>query len=59
MEEIKKWWAWVIYERLETKTFLEIEKESRIDLETENENFRLLGLPFYNKNLKHVFRSGI
>ena len=39
------------------KFLLKLEKESKLDLRLENKDFRLLGLPFYNESLKHVFEE--
>ena len=39
------------------KFLLKLEKESKLNLKLESENFRLLGLPFYNESLKSVFEE--
>ena len=39
------------------KFLMDIEKKYSIDLKIENKDFRLLGLPFYNEQLKQVFEK--
>jgi type III restriction enzyme len=39
------------------KFLLEIEEKAKTDLLKENENFKLIGLPFYNEGLKNEFET--
>ena len=39
------------------KFLLEIEGKADTDLKLENKNFRLIGMPFYNKKLRQIFKE--